>query len=149
MTRFLAFIFCLVALPVFAGEIIPATIKTKNGILNISLEVAATPDAREVGLSKRNNIGEADGMIFVFSKANDYEFWMKDTKIPLDMLFVEPNKHKIAFIAADTVPFSLTPIGAKQKIQAVIELDAGRAASDGIAVGDVVNYEIPKTIRVY
>ena len=149
MKRIFALIFCLIALPAFAGELIPVTVQTKTGKLTLSLEVAATPDAREIGLSKRKSIGEGDGMLFVFSKAGDYEFWMKDTIISLDMIFLEPNKHKVAFIAPDTEPLSLTPIGAKQKVQAVIELHAGRAASDGIAVGDVVSYEIPKTIRVY
>ena len=151
MIRFFALMLYLVALPAFvlAGELIPTSIQTKTGTLTLMLEVAATPDAREIGLSKRNSMGGGDGMLFVFPSAGDYEFWMKDTKIPLDMLFLEPKKHKIAFIADNTVPFSLTPIGANQNVQAVIELDAGRAASDNIAVGDVVSYEIPKTIHVY
>lgn len=148
MKRIFALIFFLIALPAFAGETIPATIQTKTAPVNLMLEVAATPDARDLGLAKRKSIGADDGMLFVFPVADDYEFWMKDTYMSLDIIFIDPN-HKIVFIAPKTVPNSLTPIGARQKIQAVIELDAGRAARDGIAIGDKVTYEIPKTIRVY
>jgi len=148
MKRIFTLIFCFIALPAFAGETIPATIQTKTGAVHLMLEVAATPNARDMGLAKRKSIGADDGMLFVFSVADDYEFWMKDTHMSLDMIFVDP-KHKIVFIAPETVPNSLTPIGAHQKVQAVIELDAGRATRDGIAIGDVVRYEIPKTIRVY
>ena len=66
-------------------------------------------------------------------------FWMKNTVIPLDMIFVRPDG-TIARIAADTVPYSLDPVDSGEPVSAVLEIAGGRAAELGIAEGDKVSW---------
>lgn len=143
---------CYLAAPVAAAEVLPApvvdaVIYTKTGEVPVTLELAATPETRETGLMKRDTIGPHDGMIFIFPKAEDHTFWMKNTRIPLDMLFVRENR-TIAHIASNTVPHSLTGRHADEPVCAVIELDGGRASREGIAEGDHVRYDLPPTVEV-
>lgn len=115
--------------------------------VTLSLEIASTPQARATGLMKRSSIGPCDGMVFFFPSLNDTQpqfriqkFWMKDTRIPLDILFIDENS-RITTIAHG-LPQSLTPIGPDIPSATVIEIDAGRAAKEGIKVGDIVHYEL-------
>lgn len=103
------------------------------------LETAMTPDTRELGLMNRNQIGACDGMAFFFPKTAPQKFWMKNTHIPLDILFVD-EQGKIIHIAHGA-PESIEPLGPDKPIATVIEIEAGRAASDHITVGDDVSYE--------
>lgn len=128
-----------------------ATIRTTKGEVPLSLEVAATEAERAKGLMKRYELKPYDGMIFLFPEAGKYRFWMKDTPMSLDMLFVDKKK-TIAFIAPHTKPYSTLPIGPGEKgpdILSVIELDAGHAAREGIAVGDKVTYAVPETVTIH
>ena len=139
----------LLFFPLTAGATgtIDAVIFTKQGERPLRLELATTPEEREQGLMNRSNLAPNDGMLFVFPTANRVAFWMKDTKLPLDMLFIGPLMD-IIHIEADTVPYSLTHHNSPNPTQAVIELDGGRAAKDGIAEGDMVRYALPKNISV-
>ena len=130
-----------------AAPTIDATIYTTKGERPLKLETATTPAAREQGLMHRADLSDDDGMLFVFPKAYDAAFWMKDTEIPLDMLFIGPD-HLITHIEANAKPYSLNPRRAGSPTEAVIELDGGRAAKDGVAVGDMVHYALPKDMPV-
>ncbi len=116
-----------------------AHITTSDGsVIALTLEVATTPTERAQGLSKRKAIAPYDGMLFVFEKPIIQKFWMKDTWIPLDILFVDAAD-RIVFIAHGT-PMSEAPLGPDIPIATVIEIEAGRAAKNGINVGNDVQY---------
>jgi uncharacterized membrane protein (UPF0127 family) len=109
-------------------------ITTDHGkTIPLALEVADTAKKRAIGLSKRKTIAPSDGMLFLFEKPIVQKFWMKDTWIPLDILFVDAD-HRIVFIARG-VPMSEEALGPDIPITSVIEIDAGRAAKNGISVG--------------
>lgn len=128
---------CAAPLPV-----IPVTI----GQQHYHLEVAATEDERETGLMDRDKIGEHDGMLFLFREPGTRRFWMKNTRIPLDVIFLDKENRVLTTITGQ--PYSLAAFGPEAVGGNVIELDAGRAARDGIRPSDLVRYELPDTIRI-
>ena len=85
----------------------------------------------------RTAMGANEGMIFPMEPARQAGFWMKNTVISLDLVFIGPDK-RIESIAANAVPYSLAPIGSKGSVSAVLELNGGRAAQLGLAPGDKV-----------
>lgn len=127
---------------------LPTHIKPAKGReVTLRLEIASTPQARATGLMNREHIGPCDGMAFFFPSVDKTQpqfkiqkFWMKNTRFPLDILFID-GKNRITAIAHG-VPQSLTPIGPDIPSATVIEIDAGRAAKEGIRVGDIVHYEL-------
>lgn len=125
-----------------------ATIYTKGGEVPFSLEVAATPQARMTGLMNRTDMGSEDGMLFLFPKAHDYAFWMKNTEIPLDIPYVNA-KRRIVHIEHSATPHTLTERSAGEPVVSVIELDGGRASREGVAVGDHVRYELSPEITIH
>lgn len=106
---------------------------------DLTLEVARTPAQREYGLMNRTQVARHTGMIFVFDQDDFVNFWMKNTLVPLDMIFVGADGTVRRVFAnvpvlASPVPDNAIPLeGAKAKY--VIELHAGEAAADGIAAG--------------
>jgi uncharacterized membrane protein (UPF0127 family) len=148
MIRFFALICLLFAAPTMAQTTIPLTIQTRTGDRHLSVELATTAEARRLGLSHRQHMGAADGMLFVFPAPAVYHFWMKNTYLPLDMLFMDAA-HRIVFIATNATPHDLTPIGPKQRVQYVLEINGGRADRDGITVGDRVRYALPNNIVIH
>jgi uncharacterized membrane protein (UPF0127 family) len=122
--------------------------RAKKDIARLNLEVASTPEKRATGLMYREHMAACDGMAFFFPPIGTeipkafavQKFWMKNTLIPLDILFIDA-KNRITDIAHG-VPKSLTPIGPDIPSATVIEIDAGRAAKEGIKVGDMVHYEL-------
>lgn len=80
------------------------------------------------------------GMIFPYAQAQPVAFWMRNTMIPLDMIFVAPGG-RILRIAANTVPYSLEPVPSGGEVEAVLELTGGRAAELGIREGDRVDWK--------
>ncbi|MGH6717852.1 MAG: DUF192 domain-containing protein [Alphaproteobacteria bacterium] len=103
------------------------------------VEVATTPEQRARGLMFRDDLGSGAGMLFVFEGVREVSFWMKDTRIPLDLLFIDAGG-TIVRIAAEATPYSLAPIPSRAPVKAVLEIAGGRAAELGIAVGDRVRH---------
>lgn len=124
-----------------------AVIYTKHGEVPLTLEIAATPPQRERGLMERETIGPNDGMIFLFPQPQPLAFWMKHTRIPLDMIFIDEHC-RIVTIHANVPPESLDQRRSHGAAMAVIELDGGRAARDSIHVGDHVRYELPPSLEI-
>ena len=85
----------------------------------------------------RQSLAPDHGMIFPYDPPRDASFWMKNTLIPLDIIFIRPDR-TIARIAAQTVPLSLDPVASLEPISAVLEIGGGRAAELGIQPGDRV-----------
>ena len=102
-----------------------------------NVEVARTPQEQEKGLMFRKSLDPDGGMLFPMSPPRTASFWMKNTLIPLDMLFIRTDG-TIAFIAANTTPYSREPVSAGMPVAAVLELRGGRAAELGIEEGDRV-----------
>ena len=106
----------------------------------VSLEVARTEAERAKGLMFRTDLAEKAGMIFLFERPGIYPFWMKNTLIPLDMLWTDTNG-RIAWIAESVPPCKADPCPEyppRAEAQYVIELRAGFVKRHGVKVGDVV-----------
>lgn len=103
------------------------------------VEVARTPDEQARGLMFRTTLAKDDGMIFLFDPPRPASFWMKNTLIPLDMLFIRSDG-SIARIADNSAPESLEPVVSGEPVAAVLEIGGGRASELGIAEGDQVTW---------
>jgi uncharacterized membrane protein (UPF0127 family) len=125
--------------PVSGLEVIPLTIASTSGRHAFRVEAARTGAEQEKGLMFRTAMGADEGMIFPMEPTRPASFWMKNTVIPLDLVFIGPDR-RIESIAANAVPYSLTPINSKGPVSAVLELNGGRAARLGLAAGDRVSW---------
>ena len=103
------------------------------------VEVARSSMEQAKGLMFRTQMGADEGMIFPMQPPRLASFWMRNTVIPLDIVFVGVD-HRILNIAANAVPYSETPIPSAGKVSAVLELNGGRAAALGIVAGDKVEW---------
>lgn len=104
----------------------------------VAVELATTPSAREMGLMYRDALPEGSGMLFVFPEPAVQAFWMRNTKIPLDILYVAGDG-RIARIARNTTPFSERPLPSGEPVRFVLELPGGFTESHGIDEGDRVD----------
>ena len=119
---------------------VPLTISTAEGRKHrFTVEVARTADEQATGLMNRQALAPDRGMIFPYDQPTMASFWMKNTLIPLDMIFVRADG-RIARIEANTVPLSLDPVPAGEPVTAVLELAGGRSAELGIKPGDTVEW---------
>lgn len=118
-------------------------LRQKSGPVPLTVEIADTNAKRERGLMYRTQIGEGEGMLFLFPKARVMTMWMANTPVSLDMLFIAKNG-KIDEIAEAAVPFSRDVIYSSRKVSGVLELKAGAAERLGIKVGDTVEHSFFK-----
>jgi uncharacterized membrane protein (UPF0127 family) len=125
--------------PVAAAELHPLEIVTKAGVQVFSVEEAKTDEERERGLMFRTSLPEGQGMIFDFSPEQNVSMWMKNTLIPLDMIFIRADG-RILRIAENTKIQSEEIIPSGGPVRAVVEVIAGTARKYGIAAGDKVSY---------
>ncbi len=114
-------------------------IRCMQGALTVPVEVADTPDARARGLMYRRDLAENAGMLFLFPTPSAQRFWMKNTPLPLDMIFIGAD-HRIVGIVPNTRPFSTNPLGVDAPSQYVLEVHGGFCAQHGIAAGDQVEF---------
>jgi uncharacterized membrane protein (UPF0127 family) len=115
----------------------PLTIETGAGAQAFTVELAESPAQQEQGLMYRRSLAPDAGMLFVFPEPHQAVFWMKNTLIPLDMLFIAADG-KIADLHERAVPMSVANIVSKVPVKAVLELNGGTVARLGIKVGDKV-----------
>jgi uncharacterized protein len=101
----------------------------------VSVEIADTAAKREIGLMYRNHLDEDAGMIFAFAESAPREFWMKNTEIPLDMIFADANA-KVAGFVADAAPYTETPRTVDAPAEYVLEVNGGFCARHHVAAGD-------------
>jgi len=121
---------------------VPLTVTTGKGVHRFTVEVARTGDEQATGLMFRRSLAHDRGMIFPMEPPRDAGFWMRNTLIPLDLLFVRADG-TIARVAADAVPLSLDVIPSGEPVAAVLELAGGEAARRGIVAGDRVTWPAP------
>ena len=115
------------------------TVRSAGAAHTFNVEVARTPDEQARGLMFRTSLAKNGGMIFPFDPPRPASFWMKNTLIPLDMIFIRSDG-SIARIADNAVPESLEPVVSGEPVAAVLEIGGGRAAELGIAEGDQVTW---------
>jgi uncharacterized membrane protein (UPF0127 family) len=120
-------------------DLVTLTVASGGRSHAFTVEVARTPAQQEQGLMNRRTLAPDAGMLFPFDPPRPASFWMRNTLIPLDMIFIRPDG-TIARIAANTVPLSETPVGVPDPMTAVLELRGGRAAELGISEGDRVSW---------
>jgi uncharacterized protein len=116
---------------------VPLTIATPLKKHVFTVEVARTEAQQERGLMFRSHLAPNGGMIFPMDPPRMASFWMKNTVIPLDMIFIRADG-TIARIAAETIPYSLAPVSSGEPVAAVLEIAGGRAAELGINEDDKV-----------
>jgi uncharacterized protein len=122
-----------------ADALSPLAIHTASGTHRFNVELADTAEKRAVGLMHRPSMPTESGMLFDFKTDAPVAMWMRNTRIPLDMLFITRDG-RIANIAERTVPYSETTIPSKGPVRAVLELNGGTAARLKIRPGDRVDH---------
>lgn len=120
-------------------ETIPVTVRTATGDRLFDVETAITPEEQRRGLMFRESLPENGGMIFPFEFPRLASFWMRNTLIPLDMIFIRSDG-VITNIAAETVPYTLDSYYSNEPVIAVLEIAGGRSEELGIAAGDRVSW---------
>lgn len=109
------------------------------GEARFSVEIADTPQSQAQGLMFRESLPAAHGMLFVYERPGAPAFWMKNTLIPLDMLFVTPEG-RVQHVHPMAVPGDLTPIPGGDGVLAVLEIRGGLAGAIGIGPGDEMRH---------
>jgi uncharacterized protein len=138
----LAFVLLLAGsagVPARADELDSVEIVTSTGRHAFQVEIANNDATREHGLMDRRYMAPDHGMLFEFDREAPVAFWMKNTYIPLDMIFIAPSG-VVTHIAANAEPLSERVIPSGGPSVAVLELNGGMAASIGLKVGDKVRH---------
>jgi len=133
-----------VVVPVSAGaqgKVETLVISTAQGARSFEVEVMRTDEERARGLMFRRYMPADRGMLFDFKETQPVMMWMKDTFIPLDMLFIRKDG-SIARIAENTEPHSTRTIASGEPVLAVLEINGGVAAKLGIKAGDRVQHPL-------
>lgn len=116
----------------------PLRVETSAGEVGFSIEVADDDRERSAGLMFRTEMKDDHGMLFVFERTRRLSFWMKNTPMPLDLLFIDARGTIVSVLKGE--PFSVAPIAPEAPSRFVLELKAGTAEKTGIAGGDRVRH---------
>ncbi|MHA6684231.1 DUF192 domain-containing protein [Mesorhizobium sp. A556] len=117
---------------------VPLVAVTDQGERSFAIEIADDPAERSAGLMYRETMADDHGMLFVFERTQDATFWMKDTPMPLDLVFVGQDGLVKAIRRGE--PRSEAVISPGVPVRFVLELKAGTAARDGIEDGDLLRH---------
>jgi hypothetical protein len=123
----------------FAASGSTIVLKTETGDHNFDIEVMTTFQERARGLMFRRSLPQKSGMLFLYDRPEPAAMWMKNTFIPLDIVFIAPGG-TVHRIEKNTEPFSTDTISSDGSIIAVLELNAGAADRIGLKLGDRVIY---------
>ena len=111
------------------------------------LELALTPEDQAQGLMYRENLPEKTGMLFVFPETAPHHFWMKNTMIPLDMIWMD-EAGRVVFVSVNTPPCEADPCptyGPDTSVRLVLEIAGGRAAAEKVTVGSSIDIrDVPR-----
>lgn len=124
--------------PVSGLPVVPLTVTHAGTVHSFRAEVASTPQEQARGLMFRSEMAPDEGMIFPMNPPRTASFWMRNTVIPLDMIFVGTDGRILNIITA--TPYDESPQRSAGTVKAVLELNGGRAKQLGIAPGDTVSW---------
>ena len=127
--------------PAWSADPRTLEIASKSGVHAFAVEMATTDAERAQGLMNRKELPEGQGMLFDFQRDQEVGFWMKNTYIPLDMIFIRSDG-RIMRIAENTEPLSEKIVPSNSPVRGVLEVIAGTTRKLGIAVGDRVAHPI-------
>jgi uncharacterized protein len=128
---------CATAVPLRAAGKDTIEVVTRTGVHAFSVELATNAAERAVGLMYRKELPEGHGMLFDFQEEQPVQFWMHNTYIPLDMIFIAADG-RVVHVAQDAKPMSDDLIPSRRPARAVLEVIAGTARKFGIVAGDRV-----------
>lgn len=114
-------------------------INTAQGRFKFTAEIADTPQETQQGLMFRESMPHNHGMLFGFGVEKEVLMWMKNTPLPLDMVFLSPTG-RVVSIATNTVPFSQSVISSKEYASGVLEINAGTSKLLGLKAGDFLEH---------
>ena len=132
----------LPAAPIGAADGIarePLALVTATGRHSFEVEIARTPETRSKGLMFRRTLGARHGMLFLYDDPQHVSMWMRNTYIPLDMVFILPDG-TVHRVERETEPFSEAVIEAGARVQGVLEIPGGTAEELRLAPGDTVEH---------
>jgi hypothetical protein len=121
------------------GELLFFTAGTDTAKVQLDIEIADNDYETQTGLMYRDAMTEHQGMLFVFPEEAMHSFYMKNTKIPLDILFIGSNQ-KIASITANAEPYNESGISSRLPVKYVLEINAGLVARWGLQLGDSISF---------
>jgi uncharacterized membrane protein (UPF0127 family) len=116
------------------------------GAVRVTVEVVATPAARSLGLMHRKELAADAGMLFVFDETAPHTFWMRNTPLSLDMIFIGEDR-RIVGIVERAAPYTTTPRGVDAPSRYVLEVNGGFSERHGVRPGDPVTFERVREIR--
>ena len=125
--------------PVSGLPVVPLTVTTLGRTHAFRVEVARTPQQQAQGLMFRTEMGPDEGMLFPYDAPHELSFWMKNTVLSLDLVFID-EQHRIINIADNAVPYSEQSIQSAAPGVAVLELNGGRTRELGIVAGNKVDW---------
>lgn len=125
--------------PAFAADQVPLLIHAGGSTYKFEVEIADTADERAQGLMFREHLDPNEGMLFLYPTEKPVAFWMKNTPLPLDMIFID-GTGRIVHVAAMAKPFDTSPISSEGPTKAVLEIIGGSAGQLGIKPGDLVEW---------
>jgi len=137
----LAFVGVLAGQAAFAGDCAPDRVDIRGewGTARFVVEIADDPGEQARGLMFRESLAASAGMLFIYPQPGAPVFWMKNTLIPLDMLFIRPDG-TVAHVHPEAVPGDLTGIRGGDGILAVLEIRGGMAQALGVGAGDQIRH---------
>lgn len=112
-----------------------------KGRARFQVEIAATPAEQARGLMRRKSLAPDRGMLFIYKRPQTVAYWMKNTLIPLDIIYIAPNG-RVLSIVRNARPLDETPLPSGGLVLGVLEIAGGRAAELGILPGDRVLHRI-------
>jgi uncharacterized protein len=115
-------------------------IETAQGHADFTVEIADDAEKRSRGLMFRERMAEMHGMLFVFEESQPVGFWMQNTPLPLDLVFISDTGHVRAVLGGE--PFSTALISPGVPVRFVLELNAGVAQKKGVAIGDRIRHPV-------
>ena len=112
------------------------------------VELAQTPEEMSQGLMSRESLDEYEGMLFIFDREGDYPFWMKNTLIPLDIIWINDNK-EVVFISENTQPCKEDPclsVNPDKNAEYVLEINGNTARKIGLNIGDKLDFKLSSCV---
>lgn len=136
---FLLGIWLVAAAPALATESVPLTIEAGGSTYRFSAEIADDAQERSQGLMFREHLDENAGMLFLYPDERPRTFWMKNTPLPLDIIFIS-SEGIVVHVAAEATPYDLTAINSEKPAQSALEIRGGLAAQLGIGPGAKISW---------